>query len=192
MRLPVGMLVVATDEPDIPDRFWRSGRYEKHAVEGNEAEGYLVEGAREMLSLVINILVSCFRAPIVASNFQSRYRGNVAERRKMAGAQVLSELKSASEFIVGESVLRAARVDFESKQVSDKQTVKTIRSLHAQGHSTLASPNSEEAYSRSTLPLESPHLCAPSNEFPPDAYHISFATAHPTNFANAVQLALEG
>ncbi|SLM38814.1 threonine synthase [Lasallia pustulata] len=66
MGLPIEKLVVATNENDILDWFWKSGYYEKKAVHGKEAEGGLPEdgvkaheeGVREALSPAMDILVS--------------------------------------------------------------------------------------------------------------------------------------
>jgi len=66
MGLPIERLVVATNENDILDRFFKTGRYEKHAVFGAEAEGgeefdgvkAHEEGAKETLSPAMDILVS--------------------------------------------------------------------------------------------------------------------------------------
>jgi threonine synthase len=66
MGLPVDKLVVATNENDILDRFWKTGRYEKKPVYGRDAEGGLEtggvkaheEGCKETLSPAMDILVS--------------------------------------------------------------------------------------------------------------------------------------
>jgi threonine synthase len=70
MGLPVEKLVVATNENDILDRFWKTGRYEKKPVPETEAQGGIAQdgskahedGVRETLSPAMDILVSS-RAP---------------------------------------------------------------------------------------------------------------------------------
>lgn len=66
MGLPVEKLIVATNENDILDRFWKTGTYAKQPVHGNKAEGGLdadgvkahEEGCKETLSPAMDILVS--------------------------------------------------------------------------------------------------------------------------------------
>ncbi|KAL1836429.1 hypothetical protein VTK73DRAFT_5069 [Phialemonium thermophilum] len=66
MGLPVDKLVIATNENDILDRFWKTGRYEKKPARGPEAEGGIAadgakaheDGVRETLSPAMDILVS--------------------------------------------------------------------------------------------------------------------------------------
>jgi threonine synthase len=66
MGLPVAKLVLATNENDILDRFWKTGHYEKKAVHGMEAQGGLAAdgakahevGVKETLSPAMDILVS--------------------------------------------------------------------------------------------------------------------------------------
>jgi threonine synthase len=66
MGLPADKLVVATNENDILDRFWKTGHYEKKAVHGVEAEGGIAadgvkaheDGVRETLSPAMDTLVS--------------------------------------------------------------------------------------------------------------------------------------
>lgn len=66
MGLPVDKLVIATNENDILDRFWKTGRYEKKPAQGQKAEGGLQvdgvkaheDGVRETLSPAMDILVS--------------------------------------------------------------------------------------------------------------------------------------
>jgi threonine synthase len=76
MGLPVEKLVVATNENDILDRFWKTGYYGEKAIHGAEAQGGLaVEGAKvhedgvkETLSPAMDILVSSLRASFVVSS----------------------------------------------------------------------------------------------------------------------------
>ena len=66
MGLPIEKLVIATNENDILDRFFKSGSYSKRPVHGQEAEGGFKEdgvkahedGVKETLSPAMDILVS--------------------------------------------------------------------------------------------------------------------------------------
>ncbi len=51
--LPIGRLVVATNDNDILTRFWKNGRYEKV-----DSTSGISNGTKEMLSPAMNILVS--------------------------------------------------------------------------------------------------------------------------------------
>ena len=134
MGLPIAKLVVATNENDILDRFFRTGRYEKKPVQGSDAVGgedfdgakVHEEGAKETLSPAMDILVS--------SNFERLlwYLARECEtpetreegKSEKAGA-ILKEwmqgLKSQGGIVVSDTVLNAAQRDFRSFRVSDKE-----------------------------------------------------------------------
>lgn len=213
MGLPIEKLVVATNENDILDRFWRTGYYEKQAVHGEEAEGGLKEdgvkaheeGVRETLSPAMDILVSSnFERLLWFLAYQVLGQGTVVDKRKTAGAKVkgwLGELKTNGGFSVDPTILKAAKADFESERISDKETIATIK--HFYSTSTPAVTNGTSKASNATLHkggyILDPHsaigvaasLRSIARAPPPDTHHISLATAHPAKFANAVVLALK-
>jgi threonine synthase len=194
MGLPAEKLVVATNENDILYRFWKSGHYEKKAVHGAEAEGGIPEdgakahedGVKETLSPAMDILVSSNFERLLwflAYEFASAAGMDDEWNKKQAGQEVevwLKKLKSEGGFNVHADILKAAKRDFESERVSDKQTIDTIKDFYTNGayvldpHSAIGVAASLRSISRS-----------------PEAYHISLATAHPAKFANAVDLALK-
>lgn len=202
MGLPVEKLVVATNENDILDRFWKTGRYEKQAVEGAAAEGGLAQdgvkahesGVRETLSPAMDILVSSNFERLLwflAYEFAAEAKMDDEWNKKQAGQEVeswLKELKSKGGFGVHADVLKAARRDFESERVSDEQTVDTIQQLYN-------APSASGAKGGYILDPHSAIGVAASlrsiNRNPPEIHHISLATAHPAKFANAVDLALK-
>jgi len=49
MGLNIEKLVVATNENDILDRFWKTGYYEKKPVHGQEAKGGFVEEVSKLM-----------------------------------------------------------------------------------------------------------------------------------------------
>ncbi|QIW98817.1 hypothetical protein AMS68_004335 [Peltaster fructicola] len=213
MGLPTERLVIATNENDILHRFWRSGYYEKKPVHGVEAEGGFEEdgvkahseGVKETLAPAMDILVS--------SNFERllwylAYQNSTAEetnhRRMMAGEQVkqwLNDLKTAGGFGVGKEILAAAREQFSSERVSDKQTLDTIKSVYDQ---TLPA-DAQSAGSKATTGtlnhghyILDPHsaigIAASLRSIATagkDVEHISLATAHPAKFSHAVEQALK-
>ena len=134
MGLPIERLVIATNENDILDRFFKTGRYEKHAVFGTEAEGgeelhginAHEEGAKETLSPAMDILVS--------SNFERLlwYLARECESKdeteegksQEAGKAVkgwMDGVKTRGGIVVTPPVLGAANRDFASYRVSDTE-----------------------------------------------------------------------
>jgi len=212
MGLPAERLVIATNENDILHRFWRSGHYEKKAVHGVEAEGGFAEdgskahsdGVRETLAPAMDILVS--------SNFERllwflAYRvygsGSSSDRRKTAGEKVktwLNQLKSEGGFGVEQSILDAAKEDFESERVSDKQTLEAIQLIYT---TTSSPPSLSKASTHTKGTMHDGHyILDPHSAIGIAAsirsgartgaqtHHISLATAHPAKFSSAVETAL--
>jgi len=195
MGLPLEKLVVATNENDILDRFWKTGRYEKQAARGAEAEGGLAadgakaheEGVKETLSPAMDILVSSNFERLLwylAYEYAAAAGMDDEWNKKQAGQEVaawLRALRSRGGFgpVPGE-VLASARATFESERVSDPQTLDAIRALHAQvgyvldPHSAVGVAAAERSAARAGAAVP----------------HIALSTAHPAKFAGAVELAL--
>ncbi|KAI1655746.1 threonine synthase [Daldinia decipiens] len=194
MGLPTEKLVIATNENDILDRFWKTGKYEKKPARGPEAQGGLSvdgvkaheDGVKETLSPAMDILVS--------SNFErllwflayefAAVAGMDAEwNRRQAGQEVaawMKQLKTSGGFgPVYRDVHSSAKRDFESERVSDSQTIDTIRNYFKKieyvldPHTAIGVAASLRSLERSKVP------------------HISLSTAHPAKFAGAVDLALK-
>ncbi|CAJ2511201.1 Uu.00g068260.m01.CDS01 [Anthostomella pinea] len=195
MGLPIEKLVVATNENDILDRFWKTGKYEKKPARGPEAEGGLEsdgvkaheDGVKETLSPAMDILVSSNFERLLwflAYEFAAPAGMDDEWNKKQAGQEVaswLKQLKSSGGFgPVYQDVHASAKRDFESERVSDKQTVDTIKSYFSKidyvldPHSAIGVAASVRSMTRSNIP------------------HISLSTAHPAKFAGAVELALKG
>ncbi|KAI6088959.1 threonine synthase [Hypoxylon rubiginosum] len=194
MGLPVEKLVVATNENDILDRFWKTGRYEKQPVKGEEAKGGLAvdgvkaheDGVKETLSPAMDIMVSSNFERLLwflAYEFAAIAGMDDEWNRRQAGQEVSSwmkELKSSGGFgPVYQDVHASAKRDFESERVSDSQTVDTIKSYFKKidyvldPHSAIGVAASVRSMERSKTP------------------HISLSTAHPAKFAGAVEMALK-
>ncbi|KAI5456404.1 threonine synthase [Mariannaea sp. PMI_226] len=184
MGLPIDKLVIATNENDILDRFWKTGKYEKNA--STPAEG--ADGVKETLSPAMDILVS--------SNFERllwflayEFAGSAGMddmwNKKQAGQEVstwLSELKKTGSFgPVYQDILTYAKRDFESERVTDEQTIETIKEYYSNinyvldPHTAIGVNATKRSVSRS------------GSETP----HISLSTAHPAKFASAVDVALK-
>lgn len=194
MGLPVEKLVIATNENDILDRFWKTGKYEKKPARGPEAEGGLEEdgakahedGAKETLSPAMDILVSSNFERLLwflAYEFAATAGMDDEWNRKQAGQEVaswLKELRSSGGFgPVHEDIHQSARRDFESERVSDAQTVEAIRAYFSRTGYVL-DPHTAVGVQASVRSIDR-H---------PETPHISLSTAHPAKFAGAVELAL--
>ena len=104
MGLPIGKLVIATNQNDILHRCLTTGIYQ-------------TEGVRPSISPSMDIQVS--------SNFE-RALFDAYGRDGNAVAQVMDELKSRGTFTVSQGALQALRAEFESGRVSEKETSATI------------------------------------------------------------------
>lgn len=197
MGLPVEKLVVATNENDILDRFWKSGKYEKKVAHGTEAVGGLAvdgamahpEGVKETLSPAMDILVSSNFERLLwflAYEFAASAGMDDAWNKKQAGQEVnkwLKELKVTGSFgPVYQDVLKYAKRDFESERVTDAQTIETIQVLHNKTNYVL-DPHSAVGVNATQRSI---------SRTGPEVPHISLSTAHPAKFAGAVEMALRG
>ncbi|RYP69099.1 hypothetical protein DL770_008306 [Monosporascus sp. CRB-9-2] len=196
MGLPVDKLVIATNENDILDRFWKTGRYEKKPARGEEADGGLdvdgakahEDGVKETLSPAMDILVSSNFERLLwflAYEFAATVGMDEEFTRKQAGQEVsawLKDLKEKGGFgPVHKEILDNARKSFESERVSDPQTLETIKTFYNKTGYIL-DPHSAVGV---TAAIRSMQRAAS------DVPHISLSTAHPAKFAGAVELALK-
>ena len=194
MGLPIDKLVIATNENDILYRFWRTGRYEKKPVHGREAEGGYPgveaheDGVKETLAPAMDILVSSnFERLLWFLAFEVYGKGSPAEKQKAAGEKVkgwLQDLKTEGGFGVEASVLDAAKRDFESERVSDKQILETIKDVYgwkADQKDYVLDPHS-------AIGVAAALRSAPSSSI----LSVVACTAHPAKFSAAVEDALNG
>ena len=195
MGLPVEKLVIATNENDILDRFWRTGKYEKKPAQGAEAEGGLPadgakaheDGAKETLSPAMDILVSSNFERLLwflAYEYAATAGMDDEWNRKQASQEVaawLRQLKADGGFgPVPKDVHDSARRDFESERISDAQTLDTIREYFNRVGYVL-DPHTAVGVQASLRSITAGSAATP---------HISLSTAHPAKFAGAVELAL--
>lgn len=197
MGLPVEKLVIATNENDILDRFWKSGKYEKKPAQGTAAVGGLAvdgamahpDGVKETLSPAMDILVSSNFERLLwflAYEFAESAGMDDLWNKKQASQEVtkwLKELKNTGAFgPVYQDVLKAAKREFESERVTDPQTIETIQDVyHLVGY--ILDPHSSVGITAAQRSIERTGKDVP---------HISLATAHPAKFSGAVDMALRG
>lgn len=194
MGLPVEKLVIATNENDILDRFFRSGgSYTKDTQAGG--------GVKETHSPAMDILVSSnFERLLWFLDFENNGAETVEARRRHASENVsnwLHELKTNGGFTVPAAVVEGAKAEFDSARVSNDETISTIRSIYSSFSPTNAGPGSPRS-SKTGAYIADPHTAVGltaslrSIEQHPGTTHISLSTAHPAKFDGAVNLALRG
>lgn len=187
MGLPVDKLVIATNENDILDRFWRTGKYEKQPVP-EDGQQPAVVGVKETLSPAMDILVSSNFERLLwflAYEFASSAGMDDQWNKKQAGQEVskwLGELKTTGAFgPVYQDVLNSAKRDFDSERVDDEQTVETIRATYRKlGY--ILDPHTAVGAAATQRSMAA--------DATPDLHHISLSTAHPAKFSGAVERAL--
>ncbi|CUS10848.1 unnamed protein product [Tuber aestivum] len=196
MGLPIDKLVIATNENDILDRFFRTSRYEKLPVSIGEEEGSLaVGGVKATLSPAMDILVSSnFERLLWYLAYESEASDAADEDQKRVRAggvlnEWMASLKNTGTTVVSEDVLSIAKRDFTSERVSDKQTVETIRHIFTTPPSApyILDPHSAVGVTASLRLIKASRAAGEEN-----VHHISMSTAHPAKFNHAVDLALTG
>lgn len=186
MGLPVDKFVVATNENDILDRFFKTGRYEKKPITAS-TDAEEDASVKETLSPAMDILVSSNFERLLwflAYEFAETAGMDDEWNKKQAGQEVtkwLNDLKTKGGFgPVYQDVISSARRSFESERVSDTQTVETIKGFY-NNLQYILDPHSAVGVNASERSIS-------NNGSVP---HISLSTAHPAKFAGAVELALK-
>lgn len=197
MGLPISKLVIATNENDILDRFFRSGgHYTKKPIEENASQN---DGVKETHSPAMDILVSSnFERLLWFLAFQTDGASSIEERRKHACESVagwLNQLKSQGGFQVPSAVIEAAKTEFESERVSNDECLQTIRETYTSCFPANLGVGSVKSSKTGGYVLD-PHTAVGvaasrrSIQRNPGVNHITLSTAHPAKFASAVDLAL--
>lgn len=173
LGVPMAQLAVATNENDILQRFWATGRYEKHDDDGE---------VRSTLSPAMDILVS--------SNFErllwylARESLGADDAASAQVAEWMRQLKADGRFAVSAAQLELARRDFVAERVSNDETRAAIlRYYKAHGDRTsyLIDPHTAVAF-------EAANRLANGTPRP----QIILSTAHPAKFSEAVVSSIAG
>lgn len=188
MGVPTERLVIATNENDILDRFFRSGgHYTKKPL--NKPSEAQVDGVLPTHSPAMDILVSSnFERLLWFLSFETADAGSAEDRRKHACESVsgwLTQLKTQGGFSVPSVVLERAKAEFESERVSNDETISMIRS-------TYLSPeiSGKDGYILDPHSAVGVAAALRSVRRNPGFSHISLSTAHPAKFVESVDLAL--
>lgn len=108
MGLPVGKLIVATNENDILARALKTGRYEMRSVKATTSPSMDIQ---------------------ISSNFERLlFEANDRDPSKVRAA--MDGLKQSGSFEIGKDALKAIRKEFKAGRASEKQVAATIRSIH--------------------------------------------------------------
>ncbi|WWC85270.1 threonine synthase [Kwoniella dendrophila CBS 6074] len=202
LGLPMKHLVVATNENDILERFFRTGKYESEEVpqtqKGQSNETALVNGSSDgqQASSAVKSTHSPAMDILLSSNFERLLyflaldtldspSGNQEQDRSKAQEKLngwMTELKKNGKVDLGEKIKQAAGNDFWSERVSDQQTLEEIRKYYklekygpyvVDPHTAVGLAATERSQKRS-----------------PNSYWVTLSTAHPAKFSSAVELAL--
>ena len=190
MGLPIDRLVIATNENDILDRFFKTSRYEKQDSDSG--------AVKETLSPAMDILVSSnFERLLWYLAFENETSSatDVDQKRARAG-EVLKEwmaaLKDTGTTVVSEQVLSCAKRDFSSERVSDQQTVDTIKHVFTKATAAGAPPYILDPHSAVGVAAALRLVQRAKSEGENDVHFVALSTAHPAKFNRAVDLALSG
>jgi threonine synthase len=109
MGLPVGKLIVATNENDILHRFFTKGTYHRYDI-------------AESISPSMDICVS--------SNFE-RYLFHLANNNATQLTAWMNEFEATGKLTLTDDVLRKAQMDFDSARVDTSETLQLIQDYSA-------------------------------------------------------------
>ena len=206
MGLPLGKLVVATNENDILQRFWASGRYEKSSSDSDSDSGTAAAaaaaasaqtapttgstdgaqsagGVKATLSPAMDILVSSnFERLLWYLAFSSAgtHEGACA---RLAGW--MGDLKASGRVVVSASELELARRDFAAERVSDAEIKETLRASFQKGY--LIDPHTAVGFKAAQNQARA-RAGAGAGAW---VHQIILSTAHPAKFAEAVEASLQ-
>lgn len=202
LGLPMQSLVIATNENDILQRFWATGRYEKNessasapvqtapaAGSSDGSQSNTVGGVKATLSPAMDILVSSNFERLLWYLAHESLAASVSGEgalRKTASQQVnqwMQDLKTTGRMSVSPEQHKLALRDFQAERVSDTETKATILQYFAHDkHATyLIDPHTAVGFHTANRVLPNNHQ---------DVHQIVLSTAHPAKFSEAVTSSL--
>ena len=150
MGLPMGELVIATNENDILERFFQTGRYEPEddtEIKGQSPETALVNGSsdgQQQTGGGVKVTHSPAMDILLSSNFERLLYYLALETgdgsRETAQARLrgwMEQLKRDGRAHMGEQVRKAGAVDFWAERVSNQQVSEGCSRVHTQTHSSM-------------------------------------------------------
>ncbi|OCF40159.1 threonine synthase [Kwoniella heveanensis CBS 569] len=200
LGLPMEQLVVATNENDILERFFRTGRYEAEETpsQAQAPETAAVNGSSDgqQAGSAVKATHSPAMDILLSSNFErllfylaletgEENSGSDVEKRGKAQERLngwMGELKKNGKVDLGSAVRDAAARDFWAERVSDQETLAEIRKYYklekygpyvVDPHTAVGLAAQERSVKKS-----------------PNTYWVTLSTAHPAKFSSAVELAL--
>lgn len=212
LGLPMQELVVATNENDILERFFRTGRYAAEDTEAaSEAQAGPAEtatvngssdgqqatpahsGVKATHSPAMDILLSSnferllwYLALETETGCKAEAGQEISEQDRTKAQETLNgwmaKMKSDGKVDLGKKVMEAGAKDFWAERVSDKDTVAEIQKYYKR----------EEFGSYVVDPHTAVGLAAQerSKSKAPNSTWVTLSTAHPAKFNSAVELAL--
>lgn len=158
--LPVGKLVIATNQNDVLHRFMESGKYTK---------------------LVCNPTIAPSMDISVSSNFE-RYLYYLADENASMLAGWMSTFEKSGNIAVNEKQWNVAKSEFASYAADAKEIVTTMTEMYEK-ESYLLCPHT------ATAAAAIPAMHKKTKSYPSDTT-VVLATAHPAKFEDAMDLAL--
>ena len=207
MGLPVSRLVVATNENDILQRFWATGRYEKSSATTSSSsvqtdpahgssDGAQQGGVRATLSPAMDILVSSNFERLLwyiayESQAESHASATQQEKEQAAGSQLaawMSSLKTQGSMSVDDAQLAIARRDFAAERVSDHEIRQTVLEYFTRQPTSAHPAGSYLIDPHTAVGFKAAANVAQGSTQP---HQIVLSTAHPAKFAEAVTSSLQ-
>ena len=155
MGLPIGTLIIATNHNDILARCLASGRYETQGVRASHSPSMDIQ---------------------ISSNFE-RLLFDLYDRDATVIRDLMQHFRTNGRLILSPQAHARLKARFDSRRVSDEDTLSTIAAIHASTgevldpHTAVGFKAGRECHAGSTEPL------------------VVLATAHPAKFPDAVKQA---
>lgn len=175
LGLPIGRLIIATNENDILHRFFETGHYERQGVKMTLSPAMDIQVSSNFERFLWYLVFDHSSSSVMGKELS----GNSEKAAQAASEQIVSwmhDLSSQGGFKVDSHLLKQAKDTFRSVRVSNSQILETIRKFHIERKETLDPHTAIGVKAAETLASSNPVVC--------------LATAHPGKFLAAVYHAL--